>query len=280
MKKLPYALLLALILPASVLGGGWPQPKGKGFFKLSEFFLIGTGFYNDDGSEQLGDFPTTTIYITNFYGEYGLTDRVTVGTYIPLFYRAVRNTQQFLSGAPDNEGDSRSSIGDIDVFIKYGLIYNKPFVLSASLTLGVPTGKSNGLITSGDGEFNQLLKLEAGYGFQKIPLFLGLGAGYNNRTRGFSSEVHIDAEIGYTFSEKITLIVKSRNLVSLRNREAPDTSNTGIFGDRISTYTLGPEIFINNVFKNIGFSANYFFNLGGRNTLVGAPFSAGFFMKL
>ena len=280
MKKSYYILLFILsFVSYNALGGGWPQPKGKGFFKLSQFFLIGKSFYNDDGSEQKDAFPTTGIYITNFYGEYGLTDRLTIGAYIPFLYRGVRNTQKFLSGKEDNVGEAKNLFSDIDLMVKYGIIYNRPFVLSASLTLGIPSGNSRGLITSGDGEFNQLLKLEAGYGFQKIPAFLGFGVGLNHRTNGFSEEIHIDTEIGYTFFQKITLIIKHRTLMSLRN-DTPTASGMGIFGDRIDFHTLGPEIFINNIFRNVGFTANYFLNLGGKNTLVGSPFSVGIFMKL
>ena len=177
-------MIVMLIGQDAIAGGGWPQPKGKGYFKVGQFSLISNRYYAPSG--DVLNIATAGIHITSFYGEYGLTDRLTAIAYIPFFARATLNKQvSTLTGSLIAEGDELNSFGDTDLSLKYGLIRNKPIVVSATLTFGLPLGNSSGgstgVLQTGDGEFNQLIAIEASRSFGKgktyMSTFLGLTTG-------------------------------------------------------------------------------------------------------
>ncbi|NJM26575.1 MAG: hypothetical protein HC859_14985, partial [Bacteroidia bacterium] len=105
---------------------------------------------------------TTSLYSTSFYGEYGITDRFTGIVYLPFFVRSTLNEVRYNQSGNSIPGDAVNSLGDAEVSLKYGLIVNKPIVMSATLTLGLPLGETRGgdqqILQTGDGEFNQMLR--------------------------------------------------------------------------------------------------------------------------
>ena len=76
------------------------------------------------------------------------------------------------------------------------------WAFSATLLFGLPTGKSvggfDGSYQTGDGEFNQQLQFNFGksYSLGKQPFYLKTYLGFNNRSGGFSDELHNFAESG------------------------------------------------------------------------------------
>ena len=79
-------LFLGIQLPMFA-GGGWPQPKGKGFFKVSQFWIIANKHFT--GTGEIDPNGTRGSFFTNAYGEYGFTDRLTGVAYWPFYARAV-----------------------------------------------------------------------------------------------------------------------------------------------------------------------------------------------
>ena len=59
----------------AIAGGGWPQPKGKAYFKLSEWWVVADKHFTLDGFKDPN--VTTALYNTTFYGEYGFTNQIT-----------------------------------------------------------------------------------------------------------------------------------------------------------------------------------------------------------
>ncbi|MCI5084067.1 MAG: hypothetical protein MRY78_20375, partial [Saprospiraceae bacterium] len=196
MKKIPFLFLLVLMATSfdSYAGGGWPQPKGKGFFKLSEWWLISDQHFTDVG--LLDPNVTQGIFTTSLYAEYGFTDRLTGILYFPFFSRTYfNNIVSATTGEILSAGEAINGIADTDISLKYGLVINRSVVLSATLTLGLPFGESQGgtagNLQLGDGEFNQMLRLDASTSFklgEKIDAYTSIYTGYNNRTNGFSDE--------------------------------------------------------------------------------------------
>jgi len=284
MKK--YILLSTLLVMSvsfsAIAGGGWTPKKKKGYFKFGQNILRSSKFYSPSG--DIIDVNTISLYTTSIYGEYGLTDRLAAIVYAPLFVRNTINKQESRqTGMLISDGDMANAIGDLDLGIKYALIYDKSIALSASLTLGIPTGITNGgegqILQTGDGEFNQLVKLEASKSFYPRPLYVSTLVGFNNRSEGFSEEFHFGVEVGYTFKDKLTTTFKVYNVSSLKNGEAPTSAGNAIFSNDTAYFSYGPEISykLNN---KIGVSGSAAYALSGERILAAPNYNLGVFITL
>lgn len=272
-------LLMTISSQQLYAGGGWPQKKGSGFFKLGQYVLRSNQYFNPEGS-LIEVQPRISVYNTSFYGEYGITDRLTGIVYFPFFSRSTLNNLERRNG-DFVEGDAVSSLGDTDISLKYGLIVNKPIVVSAKITFGLPLGKSSGgntgTLQTGDGEFNQMLTIEASHSFYPIPLYASVAAGFNNRTNNFSDEVRFGAEAGYTFG-KFTAVARVNLVESLMNGDGATNSNQGVFGNNIEYFSFSPEI-IYSITKKAGVSVSVATAFSGRQVLASPAFDVGAFIK-
>ena len=278
MKK--YIIVVFVFIAAQTFaGGGWPQPKRGGYFKLSQNFIRSSFFYAPDGS--IVDITTIQLFTTSVYGEYGFTNRLTGLIYFPFFVRNTLNEIQYNQSGNTVPGDSFQSIGDTDIGIKYGLIVNKPIVLSASLILGLPLGEpvggSSQILQTGDGEFNQMIKFDASYSFYPKPVYVSVYAAYNNRPNSFSDEVRYGAEVGVTL-KKFIPIFKLNVVQSLYNGSAEEAQN-GIFSN--NTEYVSPTLELNYQFTDkTGISGSGGFAFAGKNILAAPNWSLGLYLKL
>jgi len=210
------ALTPLLVTDAS--SQAWPQAKGHGFYQLGVQAVRATEFYEPDG--KLVDIPTIGDYLFTFYGERGLTDKLTLQVYIPIVERITLNRiVGEETGFVFFEGDAVTGIADADIGLRYGIWNSGGAVASVVVRLGIPLGQSsqeNGLQT-GDGELNQLVGLAVGYSFWPIPAYVQADFGYNNRLKGYSDELVYKAEAGRTIGSKFTLIGRVRGVLSLDN---------------------------------------------------------------
>lgn len=264
------------VLPAQGQSA-WNRTKNGGFFKLSETIIISDQFYNRDG--DIVPITSTGVYITNVYGEYGMTEKLTAFLYFPFFFHTSRQ-EQLLNNGSTIQDDKLNSIGDADIGLSYGIKQHSKFVLNVSLLLGLPLGNPSGgmtqLLQSGDGEFNQMLKLNAGYSFYPRPFYMSGGIGFNNRTNDFSDELHVNAELGATL-KKWVISIKIYNRSSLNNGSA-EATQSGIFSNNIEYLAYGPEV--SYLFKEYwGLSATYQGATTGRNILASPSYSIGAFYK-
>ncbi len=286
-----YSILVALLvfsIHVAFAGGPWPQPKGKGYFKLSEWWIVFNQHYTDAG--RLDPNVTTGIYNTSFYGEYGLTDRLTAIAYAPLLSRNYMNN---LRSATTNDilvaGEAINSLGDIDLSLKYGL--TKPsnsIPISVSLTLGLPTGKAvagalNNLQT-GDGEFNQMLQIDAGRGFKlndKVSSYVSGYAGFNHRTKGFSEEFRYGVEYGFGLAnQKLWLIGRLNGIESFKNGATAETiTSTSIFANNTEFTSFGVEAAY-YASKRVGVSASFASAFRGEIIAAAPSYSVGVFYDM
>ena len=280
---LPISFLLLLTTSASA--GGWVQKKGGGFFKLSQWWVIADQHFTDQGLID----PNTTngIFNTSIYGEYGFSERFTGIAYVPLFSRAYfNNTVSGTTGEVLTPGEAINSFGDVDVSLKYGLVTKGPIAVSATLLLGLPLGNASGgtagNLQTGDGEFNQLLQIDAGKGFKvgKLDAYANAYVGFNNRTNGFSDEVRYGVEGGLTFlNKKVTGILRLYGVQSLKNGESTGVNSTSIFANNSQHLTLSPEINY-HLTDRLGASFTYGTALAGQIIFANPSYSVGVFFKL
>lgn len=280
--KIASLFLLCFALQTQLLAGGWPQPKGGGFFKLDFSFIRGDDFFGMDGNIYNINGAGTTLgnYVTSFYGEYGLTDRLTAIAYVPFF---VRNTVNEGVGAITGEilqpGLENNALGDIDLGFRYGLYAKNGWSVTTAVILGLPTGDATNenLLFTGDGEFNQQIRLEAGYGRSK---WYATGyVGFNNRTEGFSEEFRYELEFGYKFFDNKLIAGTKLSGVESLNNGTPDGSGNGLFSNNVEF--VSPQAFIAYEFdQKFGLSAQVAGAVSGRNVLASPAISFGAYLKL
>ncbi|MCI0615825.1 hypothetical protein L0244_22810, partial [bacterium] len=159
-------LVLFMLFASTAWGGAWLLPKGESYYKISTRLYFADEFYEPGGSKiPINRLGNQSI---NLYGEYGITDWLSVSGYVPFYERSTLSQQvDPQTGFVYFPGDNESGLADSSVGIVAGLIRNRSYALSAGIQLGLPVGddsQENGLVT-GDGEFNQLLYVSSGYSF-------------------------------------------------------------------------------------------------------------------
>ncbi len=287
MKKSIYSLLFCSLITFPLLaGGGWPQKRGRGYFKLSEWWIRADEHYTDLG--LIDPNITNGLFTTSLYGEYGFTDKLTGIVYFPFFSRALfNNTVSGTTGEVLMPGEAINSLGDVDISLKYGLFQKGSLAVSAMIQFGIPLGEnsggSEGTLQTGDGEFNQLLQFDAGLGFKigKVNAYSNVFVGVNNRTRGFSDEFRYGFEIGANlFNNKITPIMRFYGVESFNNGTLPsESTGVTIFANNTEHFTIAPEINY-NINNKWGVSAGISKAVSGKLIYANTAFNVGVFVKI
>ena len=277
--SLVLVVLMAMAPQGLIAGGGWPQKKKGGFFKLSQYSIRANRYFNPEGN-IIDVQPRISVYNTSIYGEYGFTDRLTGIVYFPFFSRSTLNNLERRNG-DFVEGDAVNSVGDTDISLKYGLIVDKPVVVSAKVTFGLPLGNPSGgdtgTLQTGDGEFNQMLTLEASHSLYPKPIYVSASLGFNNRTNNFSDEIRFGVEAGYTIG-KFTGILRFAGIESLMNGDGASNANQGVFGNNIEYLSFSPEI-IYSITPKAGVSVSVGTAFSGRQVLANPALDVGAFIK-
>ncbi len=287
-NSLIFICFLVLYSTSVFAGGPWPQKKGKGYFKLSEWWIVFDEHYTSSGFKDPN--VTTGIFNTTFYGEYGFTDRFTGIINAPIFSRTYNNNIiSSTNGDVVAPGEAFNGVGDFDLGLKYGL--TKPgakIPISASLTLGLPTGKTGegslGNLQTGDGEFNQLLQIDAGRGFQlndKTSAYVSAYIGINNRSNGFSTEFRYGIEGGVGLANsKVWVTGRLTASESFKNGDTAATSiTTSIFANNSEFLSLGAEVSY-YITKKFGVSASIAGAVKGEIIAAAPSYSIGVFLDL
>lgn len=264
----------------------WTKGKGKGYYKLSAWYLESDQHYTDTG--DIDPNITRGQFNINFYGEYGLTNKLDVIAYIPFFSRVYQNDViSGTTGGTIGVGEDLNSIGDIDLGLSYGFINTGKFALSGTLKFGLPTGNdsggSDGSYQTGDGEFNQTLLINGGAPFKlgKKEFYSKAYLGYNNRSQGFSDEFRSGFEIGTNFfNKKLWLLGRSDIVKSLKNGSLNAQNSQGsIFANNIEYVSLGGEAAY-YITKKLGVSLNYTSTISGRIIYANPSIAVGVFLDI
>ncbi|MGB5979959.1 MAG: hypothetical protein WBG62_21270, partial [Cyclobacteriaceae bacterium] len=193
------------------------------------------------------------------------------------FVRSTINNLESRTTGQVIPGDEVNAIGDFDVGLRYGFMQDKPVVMAVSLTLGLPLGETaggeGGILQTGDGEFNQLVKVEASHSFYPLPFYVTALAGFNNRTGGFSDEYHLGGEIGYS-KNKLTALLKVYSINSFFSGKADNVGQGSIFSNNLEYLALTPEV-LYLLGDNFGVSASVGTALSGKRILASPNWSAG-----
>ena len=220
--------------------------------------------------------------------QFGLSKNINLITYIPFLVKNYQYAQvSKTNGEIYEPRQELSSFGDTNLALEYGLKTNGELAFSTTLTLGIPTGKatggSDGSYQTGDGEFNQLVQLNAGGGFQiaKQNFYLKSYVGFNNRTRGFSDELHSYFETGTQLNNGKWLFLSRIHWIKPLYNGSLNASNANgaIFANNIESFVLGGEIAL-KIGEQWGVSATLGHPIFGRVIYRASSLSAGIFLTL
>lgn len=274
-------VLVFMILSHNATAGGWPQGKGNGFFKLGLQFMQAERVHNDEG--QIVPIPTLTDMTFAAYGEYGITEGLTMIAMIPFYkHLSIEAGTNTTTGKVIPIAQSTFGIADIEVGARYGLWRGERAALSVAVMLGLPTGEERHAydLLTGDGEFNQYFSLQAGYSFFPTAAYVSTEIGINNRTNGYSDEWRFGFETGYALSQKFTIIGRVFGVRSLRNGEKKILPNAAsLYSNNTSYIAYGPMVLFYTS-EHFGLTATVVSVTSAKNIFDASLFSAGIFMRL
>ncbi len=286
MKGLFILLICTLSSQAISAQSGWNTPGGSAYVKLNQWWITTDEHYTDEG--RLDPNLTTGLYTTSLYANIGLSDKWAGIAYLPFFSRSLHNN--LLSGTTRDviiPGEAINNIGDPQIGIQYQVWRGKHIALSTGLYLGIPLGETGGgdlgILQTGDGEFNQILRTDAGVSFT-LGSLTGYGnvyLGYNNRSEGFSDEIRYGTELGMNvIANRVLALVRLYGIASLRNGDGNIISDgSSFFANNSEHLTISPEVNI-LITDRLGVSAGLASVLDGRIIFAGTSYSLGIYYQI
>lgn len=282
MKHTTLSLLVLVIATNSLFAQGWTRKKKEGYFNLSQTFLQSFRFYSPAGTDI--KIRTTGLYVTSIYGEYGLSSRWTAIASVPFLVQNDFNRIQYRQSGRVIAADRLRSIGDIELALKLGFFQKGPIVVATTLVLGLPTGNPSGgsskILQTGDGEFNQILRVDGSHSFYPKPFYTSAYVAYNNRTSGFSDEFRYGFDFGYT-GRHFNAIFHLNSILSTRNGASNglESVSNAIFSNNMEVILPSIE-FAYNLSKNYGLNAAIGYPIAGKSVLGGASFKVGIYAQV
>ncbi len=211
MKKIAvfWAAVFLLAVSTRAFAGAWACPKGGSYSRLSANYYYSDKFYADDGDRIAypfnGDFKD---YNLNYYGEYGVTDRLTlIGS---IYYKWLKKDDDLLE-------IKDQGISDVDAALKYNLMENKIGVVSIQGLVKIPSFyDENDPLPLGTGEWAEEVRLLYGRSlYPVLPGYFNLEAGYRWRQEEPDDEFRFLAETGMDFGHDFYGRVKVDGTIGL-----------------------------------------------------------------
>ena len=264
MRQLSRYLLATALLAASTMAhaGAWTLKEGTNYSKVALNYFEATDTFGQsaEGFEEFTDF---TI---NYYGEFGLTDKLTLITQVPLR----QSENDTIDGSTQSTG-----IGDVDIGLRYNLL-NDSWVVSTQLLYKAPfLYDENDDLPLGNGQSDLELRLQLGRSLHPYG-YLGLEAGYRYRAEDPSDEWRFLAEYGFDLTEKFYLRTKVDVILATQDTDVV-VQNDGnpLFP---SAFDLGRlELSAGYKFaNNTGVEFTFTESLFGENILDGDTYQLGF----
>jgi hypothetical protein len=250
MKKL-FLLLTISTLCASISFSqqAWTKEKGKFYSQIGFSYLTYNQLLNGKGSPS--EWTPLNANLTDMtvqaFGEYGITDRITVSAQLPM--RLLSSSKIV---APNTlTAGSLNALGNIGAALTANLYNKDGIVLSGKINAALPTAKYDaptGLRTGFDA-FSVEPSLLAGFGHAKF--FASGELGYVLRNNGYSNRVHAAGQIGKFFGAK-------KKLLGILNIELMKSLDGGTYNDGNSAKTglyLNQQSYLSPTVK-LGYKTN------------------------
>ena len=255
--------------------GGWLQ-RPRGFYlKLSEWWVVSDQHFDGHGHIR-PNIVEYGYYSTTLYAEYGIARKLTGILYFPFL-----NYNYFvLPTSLDRQAIWKT--GDADIGLKYALTFEKQMSISASLILGLPLGYyQNEPLLTGDGEFNQVIRMDAGLGFKLLHSdgWFNFYTGYNHRANGFADELQYGVEGGMNISkDKVSILLRFDRVDALGDSIDISINPQSLFSNSKEYLSFSPEIGY-HMSPSWGITIGAGMALSGKNIFASPSFTVGIFHK-
>lgn len=181
------------------MAGAWTAPRGSIYAKASYGASSANTQFGFDGGkkpvvEGLTDYPFTdrSIYL---YGEYGLTDEITVTGMVP-FKRVIVHDRLFLYKS--------TGIGDLAVGARWRLYNQDNWIGSVSGSVSLPTGYHRDFQPPlGAGQMDVAVAANVGRSLWPLPGYATATVGYQYRSPLYLSSVSAKAASNPFFQERV-----------------------------------------------------------------------------
>ncbi len=220
--------LLTFNIFNAVAQQAWTKEKGKFYAQVGGSALS----YNQalNGKVKPSEWTPLNAKFSDItlqaYGEYGITDKLTVSAQLPL---KILSSSGVVQPSTITEG-SLVGLSNIQTALTAN-IYNKDgIVVSGKINLSLPTAKfdiKTGLRTGFDA-FSAEPSLLLGFGHSKF--FASGELGYVLRNNGYANRIHAGAQIGKFFG-------KNKKMLGIFALELMKTAANGTYNDATSTKT-------------------------------------------
>ena len=291
MEKLSRTILLFLIISVGIYDafaqGPWSQGKNSGFIQLQTTIPFGPYDALIQDGESVMEVETNLnreVFSANFdiYASYGLTDKLTVFTKLPLKYVSTGNRTDSMHFSNVLDEGSLSGLGNYHLGLKYSLI-DKQVKVAASVQSNWNTtardlsrGLTTGYLSNAFGIYGHV----GGSISERWYSYLDIG--YNLSTNNYSDFTTALFEVGYTASKKrnliIALTINSRQSVENGSFENASLDQTGLYTNDQEWVAYGLKVNYETK-QGIGFNlSTYGLVSGNQLGLVGAS-SIGIYKK-
>lgn len=215
-RKLLFTVLLVFAFMSTMAGGPWPRAKGSGYAQLSGTYL-GYSKIFDANSDIVTLRRSMTDVTVQTYVEYGITDKLTFTANLPFKYAS--SAEKINETAYFNDTLQSASLFGLNTVLlglKYNVI-NKKILFTVGLNTEMNVARYDSLTTmrTGPSSFVFHPYFSSGTTFGKF--YTLLEAGYRVRLNGYSHEVDLGYELGYSWNQKTYFILNIRGRVSMQN---------------------------------------------------------------
>ena len=273
--------MICLTTAHSYAGGGWIKEKSKGYYKLSQAWVSSEGYFS--GENGFSPRLNSSLLTTSFYMEHGLGQGVSLELYAPFYIKHRVEGVIEVDSVDLNIDDGIGGFGDTDIGLRFQLYKSDLLNVSGTVRLGLPTGGTakgdrENLFT-GDGEFNQLMRVDASlpFGNKKVGGFLNTYAGFNNRQTPFNDEVHFGIETGISTAQSRLWLIGRITGIRAGKGNATEFTNGFTQSNSFTNYMVEAAFYMDD---NLGFSVSYTGSIDGNVLLVASVYNAGIFLDI
>ncbi len=272
-KNLKYFIVLTALLTQFLKLGAqspWTREKGHAYLQTGSSFLYISRAIVDNQTVTLN--KQITDITPQFYGEYGITNKLEVQTILPYKTFFIKN---------ESSNNSFNGVSNPTIGLKYK-ISDKKWKWSGGVSYSANFSKydlNTGLST--DFNANTILTYTSlGSSKGKFYYFFNIGYGYMDND--YSDYLKIVTEVGYNFVPKahLILVLDARNIISKENAFVNDNEQSLVYLDRQTFNGFGLKMNYEFIKDKFGTNLSTFGGFNNNNVPLGLAVSLNIYLKI